>query len=483
VTHLVDDRYELGDLLATGGMADVYVAHDRTLDRPVAVKRLRGHVADTAARTRFVKEARSLARFSHPNAVAVYDAGEDADGPYIVMELVDGPTLSQYLRRRGPLPFADAARIAGQVLAALGAAHTSGIIHRDVKPANVLFAADGTVKLADFGIAKAMADAGADLTLTGQVIGTPKYLAPEQAVGGRATARSDVYAVGVLLYEMVTGEAPFVGETPEATIAAHQRAPVPSLRARRPDAPDEFVGVVEHALAKDPAQRYASADAMRAALAAADLRDGAGGEADPADAPTVPTDGTVTAVAPTAVLPAGAAGAVASSGSAPATARGTPEAARGTSGRPMWLWLVAAAVVVVLTVAAALLTGGGGDSPAPRATVTTVPTTRPAPTTTTPPPSVTLGSVQTLQQLAALLAAHPGVYGARSADLLAQLNQFLARDSVPTKKEASNLIEQVQGWVAQGQLDRSVGSTAARLLTPYARTSEPPGQAKKRKND
>lgn len=259
-------RYEIGELVASGGMADVYRGYDRVLRRPVAIKRLRGPADDTAARERFTREALVLAGFNHPNAVAVYDTFVDATGPLIVMEYVEGTTLRGVLRAEGRLSVATATAIAGQVLAALAAAHARGIVHRDVKPGNVLVAEDGQVKLADFGIAT-MHDA-ADLTRTGEVVGTPRYLSPEQAGGHRATPRSDLYAVGVLLFEMVCGRPPFEGDSPEVTMSAHRDTPVPPLAARCPGVPDRYVAVVERALAKDPAQRYPDAAAMRAAVLA-----------------------------------------------------------------------------------------------------------------------------------------------------------------------------------------------------------------------
>jgi tRNA A-37 threonylcarbamoyl transferase component Bud32 len=460
VNPLVDDRYELGDFLASGGMADVYAARDRTLDRPVAVKRLKANLDDPPARARFEREARALAGFSHPNAVAVFDAGNDADGPYIVMELLAGPTLSEHLRVHGRLSFAEASGIADQILAALGAAHARGIVHRDVKPANVLFAADGTVKLADFGIAKVMADATADVTMTGELVGTPKYVAPEQTIGGRATPQSDLYAVGVLLYEMVAGVAPFAGDTPAATLAAHQRAPVPDLRVVRPDAPAGFVAVVTRALAKDPDERFADAAEMRAALR---------GEATVGSAaPTVPMGQTVP-VDETLVL-------------APVR----------SPARRRWPWVAAAALVAGALVAALVALAGSGSGPG-ATVVPTVPATVPAttPATTVPPrtvppttvPSTTVprttvpATPQTLAQLAALLAAHPGGYGTRTEDLRRALAPYLT-GATATAKDTARLVKQIGDWVRTGGLDATIGATAIRLLDAVPTTDAPPGKAK-----
>src|SRR5262245_17732991 len=263
---VVDSRYELGERIASGGMADVFEARDRTLDRRVAIKRLRADLHDQSARDRFTREAYALAGFSHPNAAAGFDLGGRSDGRYIVMELVEGPTLAVYLRERDRLSFEEATGIVEQMLAVLGAAHARGIVHRDVKPANVLLDDEGHVKLADFGIAKVLHDAGADLTLQGHVMGTPTYLAPERGSGHEATPQSDLYSVAVIGYEMVAGKPPFKGEHVAATLAAHQRSPIPSLYQVRPDAPQEYVTAIERGLAKDPGSRFASAEEMRDAL-------------------------------------------------------------------------------------------------------------------------------------------------------------------------------------------------------------------------
>jgi tRNA A-37 threonylcarbamoyl transferase component Bud32 len=183
MTDVLDDRYELGVALGSGGMAEVFEAFDRSLGRRVAVKFLKADLPDPRARERFEREARTAASFTHANAVTVYDVGDDGQRPYIVMELVEGRTLADLLAEQGQLPPNAAARITDEVLAALGAAHDRGLVHRDVKPGNVLITRDGLVKLADFGIAKAASDATAGLTATGQVMGTPKYLSPEQAAG------------------------------------------------------------------------------------------------------------------------------------------------------------------------------------------------------------------------------------------------------------------------------------------------------------
>ena len=264
--QVIAGRYRLGALLGAGGMARVVAAHDLRLDRPVAIKLAPASGIDRVGRERFVREARSSAGFSHPNAVAVFDAGE-ADGYlYLVMELVDGPSVAARLAEHGPLDVDEALTITSAVLAALGAAHAAGIVHRDVKPGNILLGPGGAVKLADFGIAKRLGDLAADLTGTGQFVGTPKYLAPEQVVGEPVTAATDLYAVGVVLYEMLAGRPPFEGDTPIATAIAHRDAPIPDVRRVRSDVPGHVAAAVTRAMAKDPADRFRSAEQMAATL-------------------------------------------------------------------------------------------------------------------------------------------------------------------------------------------------------------------------
>ena len=255
---LIAGRYELGELLGSGGMSLVHAGTDRKLRRPVAVKLLRPEMAAREdIRNRFEAEARLAAVIAHPNAVAVYDTGEHQGTPYIVMERLPGQTLADVIAQ-GPLEPQRARRLARQILGALESAHLAGLVHRDVKPSNVLIAADGQVKLADFGIAKSLAGPrGADLTLTGQVVGTPAYLSPEQLEGRTATPRSDVYAVGVLLYEALTGSKPSLPPQP--------------LAAVRPDIDADLAAAVDRALSPDPADRYATAGEMSVALGRAEL--------------------------------------------------------------------------------------------------------------------------------------------------------------------------------------------------------------------
>jgi serine/threonine-protein kinase len=220
---------------------------------------------DQAFARRFRREARAAAALNHPNVVAVYDTGEDHEGHYIVMEHVDGRTLADVLREEGPLPPDRAARIGQEVCRGLAAAHGQGLVHRDVKPANILITTEGIVKVADFGIARATAEDRT--TAAGTLLGTASYLAPEQALGEGVDARTDLYALGCVLYELVTGRPPFQGESPMATAAMHvQREPVPP-REHRPDVPRALEETILRAMAKDPDDRFQDAEAMAGALA------------------------------------------------------------------------------------------------------------------------------------------------------------------------------------------------------------------------
>ena len=273
--RVLGGRYRLVALIAKGGMAEVWEAADDVLTRAIAVKVLHLHLAaDDEFRERFRREAVSAARLSHPNIVAIFDTGEDDGVAFIVMELVRGPTLKTWASEHGPLTPAAAVGIATQVADALAAAHAAGLVHRDVKPANILL--DSTeegrpnVKVGDFGIAQT-ADYDADLTQPGAAIGTVRYLAPEQIQGGELDGRADVYALGVVLYELLVGRPPFVADTAIATALAHVKAEPPRPRQLRSGIPKSVEAIVLRALAKDPADRYESAESMGLALRALDL--------------------------------------------------------------------------------------------------------------------------------------------------------------------------------------------------------------------
>jgi eukaryotic-like serine/threonine-protein kinase len=260
----IDGRYRLERPLGQGGMASVYLGHDTELDRPVAIKLLAENLAgDEEFRRRFVREARLAARLSHPNVVSVYDAGEDDGRPYIVMEHVDGETLADVLARRGRLPPDEARELAAQAANGLAHAHEAGLVHRDIKPQNLILRRDGTVKIADFGIARA---AETTITQTGTVLGTAAYLAPEQALGEEVTAAADVYSLGAVLYELLTGRPPFEFES-LADLADQQRGmEITPVRELAPDVPPELEDVVMRCLARNPAYRPASAGELARVL-------------------------------------------------------------------------------------------------------------------------------------------------------------------------------------------------------------------------
>src|SRR5579863_8744185 len=266
--RLLGGRYELDGIVGRGGMAEVYRARDIRLDRIVAVKTLREDLArDQTFQARFRREAQSAASLNHPSIVAVYDTGEDVMNgtpvPYIVMEFVDGRTLRDLLRDDRRLLPERAAEITDGVLRALDYSHRNGIVHRDIKPGNVMLTRSGEVKVMDFGIARAVSDSQMTMTQTAQVIGTAQYLSPEQARGERVDARSDLYSTGCLLYELLTGRPPFTGDSPVAIAYQHvTENPVPPSQLD-PEIPQWADAIVLKAMAKNPADRYQSAGEMR----------------------------------------------------------------------------------------------------------------------------------------------------------------------------------------------------------------------------
>ncbi|KGI66175.1 Stk1 family PASTA domain-containing Ser/Thr kinase [Mycolicibacterium rufum] len=334
--HL-SDRYEVGEILGFGGMSEVHLARDLRLHRDVAIKVLRADLArDPSFYLRFRREAQNAAALNHPAIVAVYDTGEAETPtgplPYIVMEYVDGVTLRDIVHTEGPMPTRRAIEVIADACQALNFSHQHGIIHRDVKPANIMISKTGAVKVMDFGIARAIADAGNPVTQTAAVIGTAQYLSPEQARGVKVDARSDVYSLGCVLYEILTGEPPFVGDSPVAVAYQHVREdPVPPS-ARHADISPDLDAVVLKALAKNPDNRYQTAAEMRA-----DLVKVHSGERP--DAPKILTDAERTSLLSSTPAhqrsdPAGH------------QPRYQPRERTGSIGR----WLVAVAVLAVLTV-------------------------------------------------------------------------------------------------------------------------------------
>ncbi|KAA8890575.1 Stk1 family PASTA domain-containing Ser/Thr kinase [Nocardia colli] len=267
----LSSRYELGEIIGFGGMSEVHKARDLRLSRDVAIKVLRADLArDPTFYLRFKREAQNAAALNHPAIVAVYDTGEakvdDGPLPYIVMEYVEGDTLRDIVRGQGPLPPRRAMEVVADVCAALDFSHKAGIVHRDMKPANIMINRAGAVKVMDFGIARAIADSANPMTQTAAVIGTAQYLSPEQARGETVDARSDVYSVGCVLFEILTGEPPFTGDSPVAVAYQHVRED-PRLPSHvHPGVPRELDSVILKAMSKNPANRYQSAAEMRADL-------------------------------------------------------------------------------------------------------------------------------------------------------------------------------------------------------------------------
>ncbi len=370
--RILAGRYEVGELIGRGGMAEVHIGHDTRLGRTVAIKILRSDLArDPSFQNRFRREAQAAAALNHPAIVAVYDTGEDvfteptgvvAHVPFIVMEYVEGHTVRDILRDGHAVPIEEAVEITIGVLSALEYSHHAGIVHRDIKPANVMLTPTGAVKVMDFGIARAVADSAATMTATQAVIGTAQYLSPEQARGESVDARSDLYSTGCLLFELLTGRPPFVGDSLVSVAYQHVReaAPVPSSIAS--DVPEALDRITMKALAKDREQRYSSAAEFRSDLEAV-LRGGAVG------APPVGT-------AMVAAVPAGDATQVLAP--TPATQAFPPVAAPwGATGvttvatdtppedeenkRPWLIWVLVAIAVLAVAGIVALLVANAGD--------------------------------------------------------------------------------------------------------------------------
>jgi tRNA A-37 threonylcarbamoyl transferase component Bud32 len=392
-----DGRYRLTGRLGRGGMAEVFAAEDVRLGRTVAVKLLRTDLAeDAVAKARFTREAQSVAGLNHHAVVAVYDSGEDEtpSGPvsYMVMELVEGRTIKELLTGPTPPPPDQALLIVSGVLDALAYSHQSGIVHRDIKPANVIITTTGAVKVMDFGIARALHGASSTMTQTGMVMGTPQYLSPEQALGKTVDHRSDLYATGCLLYELLTLRPPFVGETPLSVVYQHvQDEPVPPSRISD-RVPPELDGLVLRALAKQPEERFQSAEEMAGVVGyahqALTQRGGWTGTWSTGAVPAGPA-----ATAPTQALKGGGYGAVA--GGATGSTQAVPPLLGGISGvggpddvhgygapppgggggrwqRPV---LFAAAVVVAVALGIFLATRGNGDGGTPASTTSPTITT------------------------------------------------------------------------------------------------------------
>lgn len=389
-------RYVLGDPIGRGGMGEVWRATDTVLGRQVAVKTIDlRRLPDDSGAVRFEREARVTAGISHPNVVTVHDTGVEGDTAYLVMELLPGPSLAEQLAD-GPLPVEEVVSVGRQVAAALEAAHARGLVHRDIKPGNVVHADDGRVRVVDFGITQlGEATGGQALTATNTVMGTAEYLAPEQALGQRVDGRADLYALGCVLFALLAGRPPFSAGSPVATVMQHTSEPPPDVRELRPDTPAWLAALVDSLLAKDPADRPAGA---------ADVLDALTFRSAPTVAGAVGAGAAAAGAATTTVLPASGAdptqrlprtGPVPPvpppplEGPSTRAGRYEEEPRRGSSG-PMWvIALVALAAVGLLAWYLFLGPGKGED---PTSTPSTTPTSEPtrssaAPTTSEPAPS------------------------------------------------------------------------------------------------
>lgn len=263
--YLLGERYRIIDTLGEGGMANVYLAEDIILQRKVAVKILRLDLQnESQTQARFQREALATSELSHPNIVSVLDVGTDHGLPYMVMEYVDGPDLKDYIRENSPLDLREVIQIMDQILSAVALAHKHNVIHRDLKPQNILMDKRGNIKIADFGIAVALNQSS--ITQTNSVMGSVHYMSPEQTRGGLVTRQSDIYSLGIILYELITGTVPFNGDTPVSIALKHAQEPIPSIRKKDRSVPQTLENVVLKATAKDPRDRYPSAQAMKADL-------------------------------------------------------------------------------------------------------------------------------------------------------------------------------------------------------------------------
>ncbi|MGK0724401.1 protein kinase domain-containing protein [Aerococcus urinaeequi] len=259
--QIIDERYKIVNHIGSGGMADVYLAYDPILERDVAIKFLRVGKTDAMDATkRFEREALSVSELNHPNVVNLFDVGEDEEGKFIVMEYVDGMDLKAYIRENHPIPVDIIQNLMIQILSGVQAAHNIGIVHRDLKPQNIMVNHDGTIKIMDFGIA--MVTSETSITQTNSIIGSVHYLSPEQARGSMATSLSDIYSLGVVLFEMLTGRVPFDGESAVSIALKHFQEPLPPIEAYREDAPQSLINVVAKATAKEPSARYQTTQEM-----------------------------------------------------------------------------------------------------------------------------------------------------------------------------------------------------------------------------
>jgi eukaryotic-like serine/threonine-protein kinase len=425
-------RYRLVSSLGGGGFSEVWRAEDGVLGRDVAVKVFTPAVGQPDQAHRLYREARTLAGLRHPNVVVIHDAGVDGATPFVVMELLPGPSLAGLLDSRGPLPVELALRYGEQAAAGLAAAHAAGVIHRDVKPGNLVLAEDGSLKVVDFGIARLAAQASS-VTATGVTYGTPAYLSPEQAAGRAAEPRSDLYALGCVLFALLTGEPPFSGEHPVAIAHQHLNAAAPSVRTYRPEVPAAVDELIASLLAKDPARRPADAATVRALLAGA--RSGLSRGAWPW---TVP---------------------IAAVWHEPG-----PAGSEGRRGRP-WLLAAAAAAAIALAVLAGLVVTGRWDPTGVFSAVSAPSAVTPpavTPSASAPQPSP---SRRTRHRITSPAAA---VHAARLAIVRAENSGQI---EPPAALNLENLLNDVSAKISEGNL-QDAGHRADDLLRRLADFSQ-----------
>jgi eukaryotic-like serine/threonine-protein kinase len=495
-------RYVLGNQIGVGGTSRVHEAHDERLGRRVAVKLLDASLvasADPAGRERFANEGRTTAGFHHRHAVTVFDAGEDDGDLFIVMELVKGESLAELLARRGALPIPEVVAIAGPLTSVLSAAHAAGIVHRDVKPANVLLA-DGdegeghdVVKLADFGIAKRFDDLEGSVTATGMVVGTPRYLAPEQAVGSPVSPATDVYALGAVMFEMLTGRPPVVAESMVAAAMVQQSQPAPDVRSLRPEVPAALAVLVARALERAPGDRFATASEMGVALHEAWAP---GAESFQASVPTQVFE----AVAAPAATSGRRAGdtlvqpAMLLSPPSPADVEDGAGAGAASSGR-LGAVLVFLLALVLGVVVVAVARGDGDraelvapdssgeplatEPPAPEPPVTEPPAAEPPaaeePVAEEPvaePPVVELipgfAATDDLWLFLEQLERDPDLVGEEGDDVAEELREVLEASGGDQRNKARELREELAKWVEEGEIEPAIAAALDALLAPLA---------------
>jgi tRNA A-37 threonylcarbamoyl transferase component Bud32 len=456
-TQVLDGRYELGPVLGQGGMARVHRAHDQQLRRPVAVKVLAPPFdRDRVFVERFRREARAAAGLGHPNIVAVFDTGSDDGTHYIVTELVEGETLAERIRREGPLRADEAVAIGVDVARALAAAHERGVIHRDVKPANVMLTREGAVKVVDFGIAHA---AGSD-TLTGRgvVLGSTAYLSPEQASGDRVDARSDVYAFGCVLYEMLTGQVPFRADTPVATMYRHVNEDPPPPSSVRP-VPPALEAIVMRCLAKDTRKRFASAEDLEGALRWAPL-DGATdteplvpvGDGDADTRPVAPMDGRTDEMRPVAPVDG-------RTDEMRPVARSRRRARMPWYRRPTMRWLAVAGVLALLGLAALAL-ASTTDELRPRQAAREAGRTVSAQVPESTPPSVAAAWTGLMDEIASG-AASGGIDEELSKKLAERAVKILEAYGSGDEEELEKALSELEAELAKGVEEEKISAEAA----------------------